>query len=111
MDDELQNRGKARHAVVARGVRHFIQCGHGQLHLVLGAQLAGQAEGRGDRRGVGSPHDAVEAHRVESQMSRIVGDVIPDTGLVLKSLIREIRQRGGEVGAGAGHGGVDKRCF
>ena len=111
MHDELQDRGQTGHAVVARRIGHLIQGGHGELNLVLGAQLAGQAEGGGDRRRVRGPHDAVEAQRVEAQVGRIIGDVIPDAGLILESIVGQIRQRRSEVGAGAGDGGVDKRGF
>ena len=109
MDDELEDRRQAGHAIVARGIGDLVEDHNGYLHLALGAQLAGEAKGRGNGGGVGGPHNAVEAHGVKAQRGRILGDVVPDFRLALKGGVREIGQRGMHIGAGAGHGGVNKR--
>ena len=109
VDDELEDRRQAGHAVVARGIGDLVKDHDGNLHLALGAQLAGEAKRRGDGGGVGGPHNAVEAHGVKAQCGRILGDVVPDFRLALKGGVREIGQRGMHIGAGPRHGGVNKR--
>ena len=109
VDDELEDRRQAGHAIVARGIGDLVEDHDGYLPLALGTQLAGEAKGGGDGGGVGGPHNAVEAHGVKAQRGRVLGDVVPDFRLALKGGVGEIGQRGMHIGAGAGHGGVNER--
>ena len=109
VDDELEDRRQAGHAVVARRIGNLVEDHDGYLHLALGAQLAGEAKGGGDGGGVGRPHDPVEAHGVKTQRGRVLRDVIPNFGLALKGGVGEISQGGVHIGASTGHGGVNER--
>ena len=111
MHDKLQHGGQQRHTEVTRGIGDLIQGCYGQLHLPFRAQLAGKPKSGGYGRGVGGPDDAVQAHGIKPQRARVLGDMRPDFWLALKGGRGEIGQGGVEVGAGAGYGGIDKRCF